>query len=159
MSSRPALNGISEAAPAAALGDATGACFNVAMRLPRPAMMSRQALRLRAIFAALLLAALAAACDSAGDPAAQQWLHGAWELTFNPERDSRDDLVFSRDGSVQIHTENKQVIPGKYRVVGDELQMVLVVNDKPVEVEFGISPDKSRLTYSNGAYYMKKSSP
>lgn len=136
-----------------------GACFNVAMRLTRPVIMPRLAPCLRAMFAVLLLGALVSACDSAGDPAAQQWLHGTWELTFNPDRDSEDDLVFSRDGGVQVHTLTRQVIPGKYRVVGDELQLVLVVNDKHVEVGFGISPDKSRLTYSNGAYYMKKSSP
>lgn len=107
----------------------------------------------------LCVALIVTACNSGGDPAAQQWLHGAWELTFNPDRDSKDDLIFASDGSMKIHTENKQVIDGKYRVEGDELAMVVIVNDKPVDVRFDISPDKSRLTYSNGAYYMKKASP
>jgi hypothetical protein len=118
--------------------------------------VTRAVVRLAATALVVLGAAMTAACDSGADPAAQQWLHGTWELTFNPDRDSEDDLVFDKDGSVQIHTANKRIIDGRYMVSDNELLMALIVNDKPVEVRFEISPDKSRLVYRNGAYYMKK---
>lgn len=108
------------------------------------------------VIAVLLLAVLAAACGNGGGDTAHAWLHGTWELTFNPEHDSEDDLEFRRDGSVRVHTENKHIIDGMYQVSNDELLMVLVVNDKPVDVRFEISPDRTRLTYKNGAWYTKK---
>ncbi len=104
----------------------------------------------------LLLTAMTTACDSGSDPAAEEWLHGTWELTFNPERDSEDALVFNRNGFVQVHTANKRVIDGSYQMSSNTLLIVLVVNDQPVDVRFEISPDKSRLVYENGAYYTKK---
>lgn len=144
----------------ATLGGAGFIWFNGGMRM----MSNRVPRRIstatgRVLAVALAVAMFAAACDRAGDPGAQQWLHGVWELTFNPARDSEDDLVFTADGSVQVHTGDNRVITGQYRVNGDDLMLVLLVNDKPVEVHFEIAPDHSRLTYDNGAYYTRRPSP
>ncbi len=144
----------------ATLGGAAPIWFNGGMKIMPDRVLCRMgAATGRALAIALALVMLAAACDRAGDPGAQQWLHGVWELTFNPARDSEDDLVFTGDGSVQVHTEDNRVINGQYRVNGDDLMLVLLVNDKPVEVHFEIAPDHSRLTYGNGAYYTRRASP
>jgi hypothetical protein len=144
------------------LGATRRICFNEAMQARSPANNPRPlrpAWRVLAPVAALLLVALTTACSDGSGAAAQQWLHGAWELTFNPDQDSEDDLVFAKDGSMRVHAANARVIDGKYLVSGNELLMLLVVNGKPVEVRFEISPDKSRLIYKNGAYYTKKPRP
>jgi hypothetical protein len=127
-------------------------------RIPRHDLLTRAARRLTAAALALLFVAMASACGSGDDPGAQQWLHGTWELTFNPDRDDEDNLVFDEDGVVRILTADNRVLDGRYQVSGNDLLLVLVVNDKPVDVRFEISPDRSRLTYRNGAYYMKKGS-
>lgn len=143
----------------APLGGAVGICFNGVMSSHRCGSQSR-ATRVAILFSAaafsLLLTALIAGCGSDNDTVSQQWLHGAWELTFNPDRDSDDELVFKPNGLVRVHTESNRDFEGKYQVSDDTLIMVMIVNDVPVEVRFGISPDKTRLVYENGAYYMKK---
>ncbi len=120
--------------------------------------MTCAARRLAVAALALLFVVMASACGSGGDPGAQQWLHGTWELTFNPDRDDEDNLVFDEDGVVRILTADNRVLNGRYQVSDNDLLLVLVVNDKPVDVSFEISPDKTRLVYRNGAYYTKKGS-
>lgn len=143
------------------LGGAARIWFNDGMRTSRKSGGAdvTRAGRLLSGVLALLLSTMLAACDSSEDPGAQQWLHGTWELNFNPDRDDQDDLTFREDGTVRIDTANERIVNGKYQVSGNDLLLVLVVNDKPVEVHFEVSQDKSRLVYGNGAYYVKKSAP
>lgn len=112
----------------------------------------------RALVAGLMFLALATvgACGSDSDPAGQAWLHGTWVLTFNPDRDSRDDLVFRDNGGVEVHTEDNRVVNGIYRIRDDQLVLLLEIKDQVVDVNFDIAPDKSRLTYKNGAYYTRQ---
>lgn len=85
------------------------------------------------------------------------WLHGTWELTFNPDNDDSDVLTFKPDGTVTVDTIDGRQISGQYAVLDQELALTLVSNQKIVDVRFTISPDQSRLIYENGAYYTRRS--
>lgn len=99
---------------------------------------------------------LALALIACGEVSREEWLHGTWFLAHNPQQDSEDELSFSRDGTVAIHTARGEVIRGKYLVSEGDLSLVLDMNGRPLEVHFEIAPDHSRLTYQNGAYYAKR---
>ena len=105
--------------------------------------------------ACLLLACLTACSYTSGAKDAV-WLHGAWVLTHNPEKDSADKLLFKDDGTVVVQTEDGREIPGKYLIEDNQLKMTLATSRDVVDVEFTISADKSKLIYRNGAFYTKQ---
>jgi hypothetical protein len=105
----------------------------------------------------ILAAALTAACgDSDGRP---EWLHGTWELAFNPDRDSEDELTFNPNGTVVVQTADGRQISGQYQVNGLDLLLLLQPERNVVDVHFEIAPDHTRLVYKSGAYYIKKGPP
>ena len=106
----------------------------------------------------MLIAGMTAACFGGPNPDQEKWLHGSWELTFNPEHDDSDVLIFKDDGTVMVRTADGRNISGKYAVFDKELAVTLVMNNKIIDVKFQISPDQSRLIYENGAYYTKQQS-
>jgi hypothetical protein len=101
-----------------------------------------------------LALALTAGC---GNPAQQEtWLHGTWELAYNPAHDSDDELSFRPDGTVEISTADARHIKGNYFVKDQTLLMLLEGNSNVIDVQFQISPDHARLTYQTGAYYTRR---
>ncbi len=97
----------------------------------------------------VLLAACSASTDSGND-----WLLGQWELAYNPENDDEDVLLFHEDGRVVIQTVDGREINGRYRIANDHLYLTLMLANRPLEVNFAISPDHSRLIFEKtGAYY------
>lgn len=102
-----------------------------------------------------MLACLSGCSYSSGAKEAV-WLHGTWELTHNPDNDSSDTLVFKDDGTVTVQTEDGRQIPGKYLVDENKLKMTLDTGRNVIDVEFTVSADKSKLIYSNGAFYTKQ---
>ena len=107
------------------------------------------------IIAGLTVACLSGCSDSSGAKEAL-WLHGVWDLTHNPEHDSSDTLVFKDDGTVTVQTEDERQITGKYLIDKNTLKMTLDTGRNVIDVEFTISEDKSKLIYSNGAFYTKQ---
>lgn len=85
-----------------------------------------------------------------------EWLHGTWELAYNPAHDSEDELTFNPDGTVVVESEDQHQTKGKYELSDSDLTLVFPGRIDPIEVHFEASPDHSRLTYHNGAYYTKK---
>lgn len=107
----------------------------------------RKGLTAFAITAALLLSACAKH---------PEWLHGTWELAYNPAHDSEDELTFQPDGTVLVVSEDQHQTQGKYELSESDLTLTFPGRIEPVEVHFEASADHSRLTYHNGAYYTKK---
>ena len=107
----------------------------------------RTGLTILAITAVLLLAA----CGKH-----PEWLHGTWELAYNPAHDSEDELTFNPDGTVVVASEDQHQMKGKYELSDTDLTLVFPGRIEPIEVHFEVSTDHSRLTYHNGAYYTKK---
>lgn len=99
----------------------------------------------------LLLTALLSAC---GGPE-HAWLEGTWTLAHNPQGDSEDTLDFDSRGRVIIHTEADETLRGRYELTGDMLNMSIDLDGRSVEAGFTVSPDRKRLTYHTGAYYMR----
>ena len=85
-----------------------------------------------------------------------EWLHGTWELAYNPAHDSDDELTFQPDGTVLVVSEDQHQTKGKYELSDTDLTLEFPGRIEPIEVHFEASPDHSRLTYHNGAYYTKK---
>ena len=102
-----------------------------------------------------LIVYLSACSDMSGSEDAV-WLHGAWELTHNPDKDDADKLIFREDGVVIVQTEDGREIHGIYLINDLHLNMTLAGNNKAVEVEFTISGDKLKLIYETGAFYTKR---
>lgn len=107
----------------------------------------------------LFVVVVAASAGCGGDDAAgqQAWLHGTWELAFNPDQDDEDVLIFREDGTVEIRTVDGRTISGKYRVEDRDLTLLLDVDRQPVEVHFDIAAEGARLVYVTGAWYRKQS--
>jgi len=107
-------------------------------------------------FSALLLGVLllTGACTSSDESSRPAWLLGTWKVVHNPENDSRDDLIFHKNGSVTVRTETGDELQGKYAVEGRQLKLVIAGRKRPVDVMFTISDDHTRLIYPvSGAYY------
>ena len=85
-----------------------------------------------------------------------EWLHGTWELAYNPAHDSEDELTFQPDGTVLVDSEDQHQMKGKYELSDSDLTLVFPGRIEPIEVHFEASADHSRLTYHTGAYYTKK---
>jgi hypothetical protein len=85
-----------------------------------------------------------------------EWLHGTWELAYNPAHDSEDELTFHPDGTVVVVSQDQHQMNGKYELSESQLTLVFPGRIEPIEVNFEVSPDHSRLTYHTGAYYTKK---
>jgi hypothetical protein len=105
-----------------------------------------------AVVLALLLVATLPACGGAEDA----WLRGTWTLAFNPQRDSADVLEFDGRGRITIRTSDGQSLRGRYHVSGDLLTIALEKDDRSIEVDFSVSPDRKRLMYHTGAYYERE---
>lgn len=103
-----------------------------------------------------LMALTLSACSYTSDAKDAVWLHGLWELTHNPEKDSADKLLFKDDGTVVVQTEDGREIPGKYLIEENQLKMTLATERDVIDVDFMISADKSKLIYKNGAFYTKQ---
>lgn len=96
------------------------------------------------------------ACSSLSDSEDAAWLHGVWQLTHNPDKDTSDKLLFREDGTVMVQTEDNQEIHGKYLINGHHLNITLATNNKVIDLEFTISGDKKKLIYETGAFYTKQ---
>ena len=96
------------------------------------------------------------ACSAISGSEDAVWLHGAWELAHNPDKDDADKLIFREDGVVIVQTEDGREIHGTYLINDLHLNMTLAGNNKAVEVEFTISGDKLKLIYETGAFYTKR---
>lgn len=106
---------------------------------------------------AILVLAVAALTAGCGNPAEREtWLHGDWRLAYNPSHDSDDELSFTPDGTVAIHTADARLIKGKYFVRDQNLLLLLEGQGRVIDVQFQISHDRTRLTYQNGAYYTRR---
>lgn len=116
-------------------------------------------INIRAVVWPFVLASLicCSAC-SGGRNAEVAWLVGSWELTHNPEHDDEDVLVFDDDGNVRIQTVDGRTLQGQYLLEGQQLKVVLKLSRNVVETSFDVNPEKTRLTYENGAYYTRNSS-
>lgn len=106
---------------------------------------------------ALLLAfAVLYGCSSGDEVAGASWLHGRWELSYNPANDDEDILQFLPDGRVVIHRQRGGEIEGEYALNDRALTMVMNVNARPVIAGFNVSEDHQRLIFDNGAEYRRK---
>lgn len=104
-----------------------------------------------AIIAFLLVAALPA-CSGPEDT----WLSGTWTLAHNPQQDSADVLEFDGRGRITIRTSDGQSLRGRYQLADDMLNIVLEREGRPIEASFNVSPDRKRLVYHTGAYYLRE---
>jgi hypothetical protein len=102
----------------------------------------------------IALCLLLLACSGAG-PETPAWLSGRWEVAYNPRHDTNDVLFFQPDAKLRIATEDGQSLDGYYQIKGDQLILLVQVGPRNVETLVRISPQQDRLTFSNGAYYMR----
>ena len=105
----------------------------------------------------LILSLNLLACSGA-EPETPSWLLGRWQVAFNPGQDDNDVLWFQQGGKVRIDTEDGRSLQGLYQIKQDELIMLIQIAPRKVESIIKISPNKDKLFFSNGAYYMKQES-
>jgi len=105
----------------------------------------------------LILSLNLLACSGAG-PETPSWLLGHWQVAFNPGEDDNDVLWFQQSGKVRIDTEDGRSLQGLYQIKEDQLIMLVQVGSRNIESIIKISPNRDKLFFSNGAYYMKQKS-
>lgn len=104
------------------------------------------------VVSGLLLILMLAACAGSETPA---WLLGRWQVSYNPNNDDSDVLVFLPGSRVNIETEDGRTLEGRYQIKQDQLLMLIQVGQRNVETRFKVSSAHDRLLYKNGAYYTK----
>ncbi len=110
---------------------------------------------IRIVMLYMVLFSFVSGCSTDDDAEEAAWLHGVWQLSYNPDNDDEDELVFKPDGQLVILTQHGQ-IQGEYALDGDLLRMLVKVNARPVITEFKLSPNKDKLIFENGAEYSRR---
>ena len=87
----------------------------------------------------------------------QRWLHGTWELTYDPDNNDKDWIEFTKFGKTIIKGTSGPGYEGFYRVKNNKIILGFKVQHKYREIEMTISKDKSKLMNKSGAYYTKTS--
>jgi hypothetical protein len=78
-------------------------------------------------------------------PSSETWLHGKWELSYDPDGSPKDYLTFSADGAVVSSSPDGDEIRGTYTVDGNRLKMVFRRGNKTASAEMEITEDRSKL--------------
>jgi hypothetical protein len=108
----------------------------------------------------LIAIVLCSVACTAGDPSSETWIHGKWELSYDPDGSPKDYLSFSADGAVVSSSPGNDDVLGTYSVEGDRVEIVFKLGSRSVTYEMEISEDRSKLlVYSertgNTAEYSK----
>ncbi len=83
------------------------------------------------------------------------WLHGTWELAYDPDNGEKDWLIFSKTGMFKVKDSGGIQVSGPYILNADKVKLIFRVKERTRELELTISKDKSRISNSSGAYYTK----
>jgi len=94
-------------------------------------------------------------CSGGAQQTTPPWLLGRWQLSYNPQQDDNDILLFSQGGKVRIETEAGRSLNGHFLIQQEQLLLLVQIGQRSVETRFRISEAKDQLIFSNGAYYMK----
>lgn len=86
--------------------------------------------------------------------ATETWLHGIWELTYDPDNNEKDWIIFNQFGRVVVKGRDVE-FEGYYSVNNNKVKLSILIRNRPVEMEMTVSNDKSKLTNNSGAYYTK----
>ncbi len=84
-----------------------------------------------------------------------EWLHGTWELTYDPDKSPTDWLIFAADSSVEVETEDGRVISGRYVLDGSSLTLTMSLSFRDISIPLQVSSDRSQISNESGAYYTK----
>lgn len=82
---------------------------------------------------------------SAAEPVAQAWLHGKWELAYDPDGAAQDWLEFFPNGDVTNLGKNNKKIEGIYVVSADQVTAVFSQQGKDVITVFFFDEDHRAL--------------
>lgn len=76
--------------------------------------------------------------------ASEEWLHGKWELVYDPDGDKKDWLEFLPDGDVRSQGELGEV-DGMYIVTPKGVKAVFTYKEKDFIMNFHYDPDAQAL--------------
>lgn len=93
--------------------------------------------------------------DSGSQAASVDWLTGKWELTFDPDANETDWLVFREDGTASVETPDGRKIPCKCNISENVVVLTFKIKGRSFDNRLSVSEEKSRLTNDSGAYYTK----
>lgn len=88
-------------------------------------------------------------------PQREEWLHGTWELTYDPDKSPTDWLIFAADGTVEVKMADGRVIGGRYALEGSSLTLTINMGFKKISIPLNVSTDRTRISNESGAYYTK----
>ena len=86
------------------------------------------------VVAALMLVSCAILC-SAEDVSSATWLHGKWELSYDPDESPKDFITFHVDGSVISSLPGNDDLYGTYSISGDRVNIIFKLGNKQMPVE------------------------
>ena len=91
-------------------------------------------------------------------PERDEWLYGTWQLTYDPDNNPTDWIIFAVDGSVSVKRPDGRLISGTYTRVGSSLTVTVSINSKAISFPLKVSPDRTQIANESGAYYTKSHS-
>ncbi len=84
------------------------------------------------------------------------WLHGNWQLAYDPDGDDKDYMEFLSDGRVHLKSSpTKAYATCDYASKIGHVTIQCMIKGVERGLSLEVSPDKQRLTNSSGAYYKK----
>jgi len=86
----------------------------------------------------------------------QTWLHGLWEMAYDPDGDKKDWMYFDDVGTFSLKDEKKVLVRGYYTIKEEKVIVAAEVRQKIVEIVLTVSANKKKLYNDSGAYYTRK---
>jgi|GEM_PF-3953368 len=84
------------------------------------------------------------------------WLHGTWQLAYDPDGNVKDYMVFDSAGQVALKSNLRNAYATcQYASKIGHVTISCMVKGKERKIALEVSPDNNRLTNSSGAYYSK----
>lgn len=90
-----------------------------------------------------------------GETIREEWLHGTWELAYDPDNNDKDWIVFGKLGKFILKGPKGPDYEGYYSIKSNKLILGIKVNDRVRTTEMAISDDRTKLTNESGAYYRR----
>lgn len=90
------------------------------------------------------------------DPSEAVWLHGTWQLSYDPDNNEKDYMEFFPDSSVKIKSNPRKVIAEcAYVVKIGHVNLICDVRGEKRTVSMEVANEESELINKTGAIYTK----
>ena len=83
--------------------------------------------------------------STAEDHSSATWIHGKWELSYEPDGSPKDFITFFRNGTVVNSLPGNEDTRGTYSIVGGRVKIVFKPGNTSFPIEMRIAEQRTKL--------------